>query len=1076
MHPLFTSLQYTGKPELPVVKCASAMLVWLFASACVFGQVTKTQRTMEVEMLTVEDGLPQGFVNGTVQDQAGFLWFNTMDGLSRFDGYDFTIFRKNIDDLHSIAGNNTSQIIQCHSGFLWFNIIGKGFGRYDPKTGQFTLARRSNNIDEWNWLSYTPTIGPDGTIWIPTENELLYVDDANEPRPVLRTFTELDPGMPTILKQIGSLHFDEHGRLWTSDAKKELVYCMWKNDEGEWVVHEWRISLPEVMTANASFIKHEFIGDPTHGRLMITNKSKLYYFNSNDLSLVDSIALPDSAWIRQVYGAEPTGAFLYQGTHQPFLRFDPESKKLTRILVGENTQPGPEQKFTILGTSEDRLGNTWGWTNGFGGFRISRFTDRFETRDFWAGADHLPLCQDHYTISRHQQTGSIFLNDELKRKHASALQWSYATLPDKKGRWEPGPMDSEGRLWGLFHSTADSIYVFGYLDTIAKFHELDLLGSASRIVVVLHGYDDNIWLGVWDKDERTEAVDRLVQFDTKERRIISSHQLPARIPQGDYNYFQQFSLAPDSTIWMATPLGLFTLNLHDGHWRSFFHDPANEHSIPNNNVFSLCPDPVQPNDFMWVGTNGSGMAKMNKHTGHCEVYTQADGLPNNVIYSILSDSLDRLWISTNQGICQFNTRNGHIQNFTESDGLSGNEFNRHNSSISVDGRLIFGGVKGTTVIDPLDFKNETIASNTVITGLQFADGALNDSIIRYDPAYWSESDTYSPPTLTLAHDEPLLRIHFACLDHTSPERNEYRYRLVGQNDEWVNNGTEHYASFSNLPSGDYTFEVQGKNSNGVWDEEGARMNIQVLTPWYQTWWFKAFYILTFLALVYLAYRYRLAQAIEMNRLRSSIARDLHDEIGSTLSSVSMYAAVAQENEDPNEVDNTELLVKISEGTTSAMEAMNDIVWAVNATNDSMRDLTQRMNSFAIGLGESQNFEIVFNVKEELLDLNVDMRIRKEVFMIFKEAVNNAAKYSGCSTLEVDMNGQNEHLYLRIKDDGKGFDPEQISEHLLGGNGLANMKTRAELIGGQLELNSTIGSGTEVLLRFKPRKKSLISRT
>ncbi|MBL7986191.1 MAG: hypothetical protein JNM91_14385 [Flavobacteriales bacterium] len=230
--------------------------------------------------------------------------------------------------------------------------------------------------------------------------------------------------------------------------------------------------------------------------------------------------------------------------------------------------------------------------------------------------------------------------------------------------------------------------------------------------------------------------------------------------------------------------------------------------------------------------------------------------------------------------------------------------------------------------------------------------------------------------------------------------------------------------------------------------------------------------------LYAFYRYRLAQAMKVVAVRERIARDLHDEIGSTLSSVSLYSSVAQKKVAQKAPEANELLARISESTTQVLESINDIVWAVNADNDDMEHLVKRMIDHAVRMTETRGCVLHFDHDPSLRALPLDMAARKNLYLVFKEAVNNAVKYSGCTELTVDLVRDRSHIVLRIADNGQGFDPQHTASTSGGGNGLPNMRKRAAELGATLTITSSAGKGTAIELRFVPdgRAKSLDTMT
>nr|HPQ59607.1 triple tyrosine motif-containing protein [Flavobacteriales bacterium] len=325
------------------------------------------------------------------------------------------------------------------------------------------------------------------------------------------------------------------------------------------------------------------------------------------------------------------------------------------------------------------------------------------------------------------------------------------------------------------------------------------------------------------------------------------------------------------------------------------------------------------------------------------------------------------------------------------------------------------------------------------------------------------------------YDTRMLTLGFSVMDHTAPAKNQYRYRMSGLYEEWVRNGASNRATFTNLDPGHYTFQVQGRNSAGVWDQEGASLSIVITPPWWGTWWFRALVVLAVAGLLYAFYRYRLARALEVVSVRDRIARDLHDEIGSTLSSVALYSTVARNKAGDRVPEANAMLDRITESTTEVMEAMNDIVWAVNSKNDDMAQVVQRMRAFGVAITEAAGMQLKLEVEPGVQAMTLDMAQRRDLYLIFKEAVNNAVKYGQAGTVRVSLARAAGRVQLVVEDDGVGFEPDAPSSNGTGGNGLPNMRRRAREMGGELTIASVPGTGTRISLRFDPRNRKSLDR-
>ena len=466
---------------------------------------------------------------------------------------------------------------------------------------------------------------------------------------------------------------------------------------------------------------------------------------------------------------------------------------------------------------------------------------------------------------------------------------------------------------------------------------------------------------------------------------------------------------------------------------------------------------MQPTKYLWIGTNGGGLNRMDLQTGKCQVFSTKDGLPNNVIYGILPDDESNLWMSTNKGLSSYNLKKSSFRNFDYKDGLQSNEFNRGAYCRTSEGCLYFGGMNGFNYFYPREIRNNTSRPQVVITGLKIRNQPV---AIQAEGSPLLKS-IYLTEKLTLAFKDNFISFEFASMDFTDPGKNLYRYKLEGFDKDWINSGNTYSANYTNLDPGIYTFQVKGSNNDEFWNEKETSIKVIILPPWYMTWWFRTLVGLLILLAGYGFYRFRLSQALKLLSIRDRIAVDLHDEVGSNLSNIYIFSNVAQQKAKAND-ETAPLLQKISDYTQQSMEAMNDIVWMINTRNDRFENIMVRMRTLAAEFSEASDCKLHLNFDESLNNVKLNMEERKNFYLIYKEAINNTAKYAGCKTVWIDMKLHQNTVTLNIRDNGKGFDVSNTVK----GNGLYNMKKRAQMLKGALTVTSKIGEGTALQLNFK----------
>ena len=318
--------------------------------------------------------------------------------------------------------------------------------------------------------------------------------------------------------------------------------------------------------------------------------------------------------------------------------------------------------------------------------------------------------------------------------------------------------------------------------------------------------------------------------------------------------------------------------------------------------------------------------------------------------------------------------------------------------------------------------------------------------------------------LELAPAQNHIQIDFSGLAFGAGEALQYQYKLDGADNDWQALTALRTVNYANLAPGAYRFVVRAINAEGLFSPSPATVEFRVLAPVWQQWWFIAIAALAVGVAVYAVYRYRVSQLVELERVRTRIASDLHDDIGANLTRIAILSEVAHSQLHDDKASIETPLSSIAQISRESVASMGDIVWAINPNRDHLIDLVQRMRRLASEIFAGRKIEFEFRAPESEDGLKLGADVRRDVFLIFKEAVNNAARHSGCSHVDIELLVEWSRIVLTVRDDGRGFDTEASTE----GNGLISMKRRAASLGGELELRSTEGKGSVITLRV-PRR-------
>lgn len=987
------------------------------------------------QLLGVNQGLSQGMINCIYQDKDGYMWICTKDGLNRYDGYKIVTYRHNASSPYSLSDNYCNAIIEDDNGNFWVATNTAGLMLFDKTTENFYPISSVNNKKEN--LCVRNLVYNKGRLFLTTMKNAWLLDISQ---------VNIKNGPATIAK--AGLLFDYNEQQ--SNSKYKLNYGTLPRGAVSWLLGNniwigFADSIFNFSQGNSPFVwkrtafspdglgleksrkwVYSFFpmpGEPEN--MLISYKNKVIHYDTRNKKILYTKTLgeADTSSLTNLFVAD--GGNVCRITESNVYTYHPAIREAEAIAIKNLSLP----EASIIQVYTNRQNIRWYGSTGFGTSIVDPRKQLFKS----------------YTAI----ISEVYWN--LPKAYMPTL------APSLRGIW-PVALDKQKTYWQYMPQfKIDNNHLYACNTQKGNIKVLQGLPKGCLPIDIYSDYADGLW--VYYRD--ASAKDNIAKIDKSTGALSASYSIPETIESAE-PFISQFYFDEDGVMWLATINGLFALNEKNNTWRHWKNEPQNNNSISANGVLSICPDPISPKKYLWIGTEGAGMNRFEKSTGNCIRYDEKDGLPNNIAYCILSDSLNNLWISTNWGLSCFDPEKKTFQNFTKEDGLPGNEFNRYNAKRMQNGELMFGGVDGFVIFNPNSVLQKQPAAPLVFTGVSVLNKPVN---WKTDQRNLNAPVGYAN-TLTLLPGQNIFSIGFATLEYRSNAKKMYKYKLDGFDNEWTNPSSRNEVTYTNLSPGTYTLEVMGTNTDGVWNEKPIRMKIIIQPYWYQTLVFKTCLFLFFALALYAFYRYRLMQALRVAKLRNRIARDLHDEIGSTLSSISIYAESAKRVATENKKANI-ILSKINDSTSEMMDAMSDIVWAVNSGNDDFDSLANRLRSFAVQVTEAKNIGLHFTDNKDIPAMVLDMQQRKNIYLICKEAINNAVKYADCTMLEVLISKEKSRLQILIRDNGKGFElvdgKATSSGNVLGGNGLKNMKDRADEIKAGLEINSNPGSGTTIMV-------------
>ncbi|MBL7873157.1 MAG: hypothetical protein JNM78_16180 [Cyclobacteriaceae bacterium] len=417
--------------------------------------------------------------------------------------------------------------------------------------------------------------------------------------------------------------------------------------------------------------------------------------------------------------------------------------------------------------------------------------------------------------------------------------------------------------------------------------------------------------------------------------------------------------------------------------------------------------------------------------------------------SFIIDSNNLIWYITKEHLVKWNPQSGEKRIYNYTDGISTRDL--HALFKDTKGRIFITTLDGLTWFWPHEIRDDTVSRKVVFTDFKLYNHSIRINTPDSTTNYSLPSHISQLRKIALKHSHSFFSIEFAAFEFMAPEKIKYAYKLNGFDREWIQVGNQNFASYTNLDPGEYIFKVKAANPDGFWGTQIASIEIIVTPPYWQTWWFISSSALLLFGLAYSLHRYRLAQTLRVEQLRNKIASDLHDEVGSNLTRISIYSELIQDG--ANETNLKSYLNRIGSISREVTNTMSDIVWSIDSKSDTYEALFLRMKDFALDILQPKNIELDFSTENIDTDKNISPRIKQNIYLIFKEAITNVVKHAHASTVLVRILNKDKRFVMTISDNGAGI-PDETGIH---GNGLSNMRRRAHAIHAELTISNSNGT-------------------
>ena len=1007
---------------------------------------------LKFKSISVENGLSQSTVNCMIEDRYGFLWFGTQDGLNRFDGYHFKIFRHDSKDLNSISDDNVWSMFEDNSGNIWigtqdgilncFNPVTEKFSHYLPDSSS-TLS--GNSIT----CIYQDTAG---NLWLGTYKSGLFRFEFNS------GYMKQYPHQPDNSNSLSnnfvtSIHQDSNGGLWVGTHNGLCLLNLEANPQ--------KITRYYHDPNNANTLSHNTIWTFFQSKndlegFWIGTFNGLTYIETNQNKFIrvipdqwnpDPFSRSISSICQDLSGRENK---FWIGTYHGLLQINLDNFKFTRS-VSSSDNPSGLTNNRINKVLIDRSGVLWIATQkGINYYSPQKDKFSFQSKDKYSetnsnvlnGLDIQAICETvDETIWFGTSTG-LFALRQSENNYQVVKNNSFSNL----------------NIWSLEAGNSDDLWIGSYGSGLKKMNLTsgkiqhwkgnlnDPRNIGNAYVRAIHQDKSGfLWIGLWGAG--------LNRLDTK-TGIISKWNHQNDNPQSLSNN-DVWVIFEDSfgRIWIGTYGG--GLNLFDktkgGIFYKWLHNSKNENGLNDNNILFI-KESVFKNSkdktILWIGTE-NGLNKfsvpnksLTEHSlNEIEIkrFVFKEDFSANTINSIEEDDKGHLWITTNNGLIEFDPEKKILlNNYTTSDGLQSNEFNPNSVCKTKNGEIFIGSINGVNFFFPDSILHSKYIPNVIITDFQIFNQPVQ---IGQDSPLKMSINTVKE--IVLSYSQNVFSFQFASLDYNAPDLNQYAYMMEGFDETWIFSGTRRFVTYTNLDPGKYTFRVKATNSDGIWNEKATQVAIIINPPFWATWWFRGFGFILIFGILYSFYRIKLKRILELERLRIKIASDLHDDIGAGLTRISLESELLKSN--TNSEERNSAIQRIGTMSREIINSMSDVVWSIDSRNDSVENLINRMKDFSFSLFSLRNGRVIFETHNLDLQKKLKVDIRQNVYLILKEAINNSAKYSDSDHINVTMKNENGKFIMIVHDPGT-----TISHQKLSGHGLRNMQMRAEKIGGKIK--------------------------
>lgn len=991
---------------------------------CLVGLDTYSQGNefMYLTKLESGQGLSSPNVRKILKDKYGFIWTATQDGLNRFDGFSFIHFSSNeADPRRTILENDVQDILLDDRGErIWALTSYGGLSSIDIATTSSVDRILLDSVIGYSSTGWYSCLARHrDTLLIGTRRGFLLCLDTKKQK-TYQTFNVASQF--GHYSRIDKLFVDRDGNTWIFSAgngilvmDKQLSRVIKKIPQVELLTpgHQQDISFYDII----QFDPEHLVVATSDGvkTLSVINKTVL---SNHALGTKFPARLPPG----ETFAVHYTAPYLYMAHANALYKCDLQQGSLTELIVSGNYSDkkwlNPVNCILAEG-ARLWLGNQLGlgWVKN----TKNAFTQYKSSLD---GANiELKHCYFIYPVN----DSLVYTCSANGLYRSNPVSGAFTRIDDGQPYYHifktpTGELIASGEKSLLFLEPATKS------SPVKKYPELAAINNDFIISSV--PYNDSLivlasqnkrGIYIWNVNKRTVE-------------ILNDVSVPVRLKSMLIN---RLFLDPAGTVWIVCDDLISKWNIRQQTMQHIeIHKPGSK--TPMHILMDICGDGARK----WLAIYGAGIAEIDNNAQVKKLISTPDGLTNLGVYKIFHVQDSLLYVTSNDGLFLYNLRREKLYRFIEADGLHSNNFEETSGNL-YNGQLYAGGIYGYTKVDlqKVSFRFEKPVC--YFTNIEIK---KRNEVVKDTAGLFFSS-------LTVPNDAVQVTIHFTALYLSNPGKISFEYQLQELHSGWVNAGNKDFISLIGLAPGKYQLQVRAFNEDGS-RSDPIEVTLVYLPKWYQTWWFKGLVALAFLAIGYLIYRVRMDQLAREEAIRKKLARDLHDDLGSTLNSVKVFANLAQ-----LEKNNETHLSRIKESITDAIVSIRDIIWVLDDKKDSVDHLITRILQFAEPLCDANGIALQQSISAAAYNYQLGKEEKRNLYMIIKETINNSIKYASCKKISLDFSIHAGRLQINVSDDGIGFNPVTT----VPGNGTRNIYTRATAAGYKASIISAPGKGTTVTL-------------